>query len=217
MSQHELAEATGMPQPSVARIERGTVSPRTSTLIELLHATGHRLALEPIGQPVPEDPIRQRLTLQITRRTHAALGAGDEIRILRRLRRFGVPFVLIGELAEVVHGSPAKIRRTIEVCAGTTAVARERLDMALEDLQAKPPNAAGLRRTVFGTLRIVTETAAGDPYDVLVRNAAARFVVPGLSVRVTALEDLIRDRRARHTPKDDDAARTLQAVLDATL
>ena len=50
MTQQDLAEAAGMPQPSVARIEAGTVSPRTSTLIALLAATGHRLALEPIGE-----------------------------------------------------------------------------------------------------------------------------------------------------------------------
>ncbi len=49
MTQQQLAQATGMPQPSVARIEAGTVSPRASTLIELLAATGHRLAVEPIG------------------------------------------------------------------------------------------------------------------------------------------------------------------------
>ena len=62
----------------------------------------------------------------------------------------------------------------------------------------------------------MTETAAGDTYDVLLRNAAAQFVVPGLSVRVASLEDLIRDRRSRHSPADVEAARTLQAVLDAT-
>jgi predicted transcriptional regulator len=49
MTQHELAHATGLPQPSIARIESGAVVPRTTTLITILHATGHRLAVEPIG------------------------------------------------------------------------------------------------------------------------------------------------------------------------
>jgi predicted transcriptional regulator len=47
MTQQELARAVDMPQPSIARIERGTVNPRTSTLIAILRATGNRLAIEP--------------------------------------------------------------------------------------------------------------------------------------------------------------------------
>ncbi|MGI8828192.1 MAG: helix-turn-helix domain-containing protein [Candidatus Limnocylindria bacterium] len=39
MTQQQLARAVGMPQPSIARIERGTVLPRTATLTELLAAT----------------------------------------------------------------------------------------------------------------------------------------------------------------------------------
>ena len=49
MTQHELGQAVGMPQPSIARIERGTVVPRTQTLLALLRATGHQLTVEPIG------------------------------------------------------------------------------------------------------------------------------------------------------------------------
>jgi transcriptional regulator with XRE-family HTH domain len=48
MTQQELAEATGMPQPSIARIEAGAVVPRTATLIALLEATGHQLSVVPI-------------------------------------------------------------------------------------------------------------------------------------------------------------------------
>ena len=48
MTQQDLAQATGMPQSSVARIEAGTVVPRTATLIALLEATGHQLAVVPI-------------------------------------------------------------------------------------------------------------------------------------------------------------------------
>jgi predicted transcriptional regulator len=51
MTQHDLAQATRMPQPSIARIESGAVVPRASTLIQILHATGHQLSVEPIGTP----------------------------------------------------------------------------------------------------------------------------------------------------------------------
>ncbi len=61
LTQRELAEAIGMPQPSIARIERGTVVPRTAKLIEILEATGHHLIVEPHGTGVDPSPIRQRL------------------------------------------------------------------------------------------------------------------------------------------------------------
>lgn len=48
MTQQALATAAKVPQPSIARIERGTVTPRAATLIALLHATGHELAVRPI-------------------------------------------------------------------------------------------------------------------------------------------------------------------------
>ena len=57
MTQQQLAEAVGMPQPSIARIERGTVLPRTATLIALLAATGHRLTVEPIAPTVDHEAI----------------------------------------------------------------------------------------------------------------------------------------------------------------
>jgi transcriptional regulator with XRE-family HTH domain len=59
MTQHALARAVGMPQPSIARIERGTVMPRMTTLLALLEATGHQLAVEPIGPSVELDAIRR--------------------------------------------------------------------------------------------------------------------------------------------------------------
>jgi predicted transcriptional regulator len=44
-----------MPQPSIARIEAGTVIPRTATLIALLHATGHQLSVVPIDPAVDRE------------------------------------------------------------------------------------------------------------------------------------------------------------------
>ncbi len=211
MTQHDLARASGIPQPSIARIERGTVIPRTATLIAILEATGHRLAVEPtpIGPPVDHDAIRGQLAKPVARRTLHAFGRppsnprASPVHILRRLRRFGVPFVLIGELAEVVHGAPGRIERSIEVCVATTEVAQERLRLARADLGAKPP----------ARLVVVTQTAAGDPYEVLAPNAVVLFPEPGIEVRVAAIEDLIRARRARCTPEDLHAAEVLLACV----
>lgn len=221
MTQQELARAVGMPQPSIARIESGTVTPRTSTLTAILAATGHRLAIEPLDPAANVEAIRQQLALAVPKRTRDAIGkaAGDPrttpIRILRRLRRFGVPFILIGELAEAVHGSPLplKVARVIEICHARTETADERLAMALDDLRAKSPD--GLEfKTDAGRLHLVAETAAGDDYGVLARNAVGMRVDAGLLVRVAAIEDLIQARVARCTDEDRAASAVLRAVAD---
>lgn len=210
MTQHELARAVRMPQPSIARIERGTVIPRTATLVALLRVTDHRLAVEPIGPSVGPEGIRRRLALAVPMRTRRSLGKVAEDRrrsptqILRRLRRFGVPFVLIGELAEVAHGSPAQVGRVIEVVHARTDVAVERLSLALEDLRAT--------KTDTRHLRLLTETPTGDDYDVLARTAVRMPVDSGLLVRVAAIEDLVRIRLARGTADDRQAAAVLRAI-----
>lgn len=206
MTQHQLAQAASVPQPSIARIERGTVLPRTATLVGLLAATGHRLTVEPIGAPADETAIRKRLAMTVPQRTRASMRATTgPLRILRRLRRFSVPFVLIGELAEVAHGSPARVGRLVEVCHATTDVAMHRLGLAREDLG---------RGADASRLRLATRTDAGDDYDVLARNAVGLHVDAGILVRVAALDDLIRARRALHTPSDQDAADVLVAIQD---
>jgi transcriptional regulator with XRE-family HTH domain len=211
MTQHDLAQATKMPQPSIARIEAGTVVPRTSTLMQLLAATGHQLALEPIGTEVDRTEINRRLRMSVPARTWQATGRAAKDRmtspfhILRRLRRFNVPFVLIGPLAEAAHGAPVKAGWPVEVCHATTDVAKERLALALEDLGEQ----ADATR-----LRLVTETASGDDYDVLERNAVGMHVDAEILVRVASLSDLARMRLAEHTPEDEEAAAMLRAVED---
>ena len=199
MTQHDLARAAGMPQPSIARIEAGTVIPRTATLIELLSATGHQLAVEQADAAVDRGAIRRRLAMEVPTRTPKTG------RILQRLRRFGVPFVLVGELAEAAHGSPLKAGREIEVCVASTDSAKDRLKLALDDLPAT---------TEADRLRVLTETAAGDAYEVLRRNAVTMHVEAGILVLVACLEDLIRARRAHCTAEDQEAARTLAAIIE---
>ena len=218
MTQHDLARAVRMPQSSIARIERGTAIPRTATLMALLEATGHRLAVEPIGPPVSLQAARQRLRMTVPARTWAALGRSvardsrrSPVRILRRLRLFGVAFVLIGDLAEVAHGSPVKVGRMVEVCHAQTDVVRGRLGRALEDLGATTSD--GLEYTTdAGRLRLTTETAAGDDYDMLARTAVRMHVDAGILVPVASLDDLVRIRLARGTPDDRASAAMLRAI-----
>lgn len=206
MTQHELATTVGMPQPSIARLERGAVLPRTATLIAILETTGLQLTAEPLDPPADLAAIRRQQAMQIERRITLALGPAGKnpekspMWALRRLRYFNVPFVLIGDLAEVIHGSPLTMSEAvIEVCHATTDRAQARLAMTLDDLD--PAIVAGLR--------LLIATPAGDTYDQLAGNALPLPIGAGIRVRVAAVEDLVRARRARG---EADAAATLRAI-----
>ncbi len=206
MTQHELAAAVGMPQPSIARLERGSVLPRTATLIAILEATGLQLAAEPVDPPVDLAAIRRRAAMQIERRVTLALGRAGKnpktspLRALRRLRYFKVPFVLIGGLAEIIHGSQLTMSEpVVEVCHATTDAAQARLAMTLDDLDP----------AIVARLRLLTATAAGDTYDLLAGNARPLLIGAGTRVRVAAIEDLVRARRSRG---ETQAAATLRAI-----
>ena len=48
ISQRQLAELSGIKQPQIARIERGSVKPSVHTLLKILTALGKKLAIVPI-------------------------------------------------------------------------------------------------------------------------------------------------------------------------
>ena len=59
LTQRALAQKSGVPQPQIARIERGTVSPRLNTMERLLAETGATLELAPrLGVGVDRGLIR---------------------------------------------------------------------------------------------------------------------------------------------------------------
>ena len=88
LSQRRLAELTGVPQPAIARIERGGVSPRLETLERLLEGTGMTLELAPRpGQGVDRGLIRASLQMTPEERISAAGRAGTELaRFVRAVR-----------------------------------------------------------------------------------------------------------------------------------
>jgi len=53
LSQRELARLSGIPQPSISRIERGQISPTVDTLERLIRACG--MELEPVDVPGERD------------------------------------------------------------------------------------------------------------------------------------------------------------------
>jgi transcriptional regulator with XRE-family HTH domain len=85
LSQRGLARRAGVPQPTIARIESGAVTPNLSTLEQLLASCGYRLALE-AAAPAPADgsAIRELLSLSPAQRLRRAAAEGQNLdRFLR--------------------------------------------------------------------------------------------------------------------------------------
>ena len=73
LSQRGLAQSAGVPQPAIARIESGAVSPRLDTMQKLLAAAGSTLELAPrIGDRVDRSLIRASLARSPEERILAA-------------------------------------------------------------------------------------------------------------------------------------------------
>jgi transcriptional regulator with XRE-family HTH domain len=80
LTQRALAERTGIPQPSIARIEAGETRPRIDTLERLLGATGHALEVEArLGEGVDRSHIRALLALTPDQRGQAAVTAAKNV------------------------------------------------------------------------------------------------------------------------------------------
>lgn len=200
LTQQDLAATANVPQSTIARIEAGTVLPMTATFMALLEATGHELEVVPTGPAVPSGRAKDQRPPTTTAKSRAE----SPVRIAPRLAWFGVPFVVIGDLAEITHGRSGRIGRSIEVCVDSTDVASERLAQALEDLGERA------RR-----LRVVTENAAGDDYSRLKANARRMQVQAGITAPVASVLDLIRARRAAGKQQDLDIAAELRSLLAA--
>lgn len=84
LSQRELAERTGVAQPTIARIESGAASPRCATLDRLLEACGYDVELVPRGGVgVDRSAMRELLALEPGERLRrAAEEAGALARLL---------------------------------------------------------------------------------------------------------------------------------------
>lgn len=90
LSQRALAEATGVLQPQIARIESGAISPRLDTLERLLSATGWTLELSPrIGIGVDRSLIQAALAKTPEDRILAAGDAGRNLATFKEAARRG--------------------------------------------------------------------------------------------------------------------------------
>lgn len=80
LSQRELAEASGVKQPAIARIESGAVVPRADTLDRLLKACGQELHMrQRLGDGVDRTLIREMLKMTPQQRVETGVLAAGAI------------------------------------------------------------------------------------------------------------------------------------------
>lgn len=80
LTQRQLAERAGVPQPTIARIESGAVSPRLATVDRLLAKCGVRLVVEDRpGQGIDRTAIRELLRLTPTERLELAAAEANAL------------------------------------------------------------------------------------------------------------------------------------------
>jgi len=146
------------------------------------------------------------------------------------LDRRGVRYVLIGGLAAVLHGSPLPTLDA-DICPSSDQDNLERLAAALEELDARlrsadtpdgvrfPRDAAFLATIDLANLvtragdvdLAFTPAGTGGFADLLPR--AVVMTIAGVSVRVAALEDVIRSKEAANRAKDHRTLPVLRQLL----
>ncbi len=85
LTQRELSAKVGIPQETIARIERGRVDPRVGTLDRLLEGCGFGLESSPrLGVGVDRSQIRELLRLTPSERLALAMADDAHLVELRR-------------------------------------------------------------------------------------------------------------------------------------
>ena len=221
LSQRALAARAGVAQQEIARYERGRVTPSLERLRALIAACGLELtfALTRADDSYDEQ-IAAALALTPARRLERALGdaqpmqaaraqaagaptpaPGDMLGVLRALDRAAVRYVLIGELAEVLHGSPLlPITGTVTIVA--RAGQRDSLSAAVAAGGGHPTASsvtssidapAGFALDLYGAELVVAPAPAGTHgYEDLRRDATPMRLDEDLTVRVASRVDLVR-------------------------
>lgn len=88
LTQRELAARSGVPQPTIARIEAGRQMPRADTLDKLLRACGWELDMAlRRGQGEDRSLIRSWLSLSVAERADRGAAYGRFLDTVRQARR----------------------------------------------------------------------------------------------------------------------------------
>ena len=235
LTQQQLAERLGRPQPTIARWESGRHVPSMETVRDVARACGLELSY---GLAEHDDSygslIDEQLRLAPAERLQktCAWSTGvlhddaplDARRVLDALHAHGVDFVLAGHLANALHGSPVLgAARHVELVPRPTAANERALRAALEELGAEPQPVDepwGPELDPWQSWRLPDDThvvvtprpAATRGYADLRADAVRLDLDDGLIVTCASLVDLIRiaDRTPRRTRLELAALRALR-------
>ena len=260
LSQRQLAEVGGTSQSAIARYERARSLPDIATLDRLIRACGMELhwRLSPPDK-VEDDQLRSAIAqapevklrgnYRLTRLTGLA-GTGshgsasrsvdgqgfvplDARSLLAELNRHKVPYIVIGRLAALLHGS-GEITQDLDIAVPSCATDRVRLHNALVGLdavllsserttsawRAQPGDLSDdvplSLRTRHGDIDVFLDGADRSlPYrfEELAGNAE-RITVDGRHVRIAALQDVLRMKEESGRTKDLASLRRLFRLDD---
>ena len=243
LTQRELAFRLGKRQAEIARWERGHVVPSLERLRDVVAACGLELT---VGLAVADDsyvaPIAAALQLPTAERLARSLAAAergrraralatgaappaalDVLDVLQAVAEANVAYVLVGEIAEVLHGSPLLPTAGV-ITIVPRAGERSRLDRALDAMQGSPMREPPERAidaperwqlATHGLELVIAPAPAGTHgYDDLRRDAVHIRLGENLKVPVASLVDLVRVAEA--STEDHDRARlpALRATLE---
>ncbi len=220
LSQRELAARARVGQQEIARYERGRVTPSLERLRQLIAACGLELTFGLArADGSYDDVISRMLAVQPAQRLARGLEDAESVRaagaraggaavpqdavgVLRTLERVGLRYMLIGDLAEVLRGSPL-----LPMSGLVTIVPRAGESEALRAVLAvgRGRNVSGATKSlldaeerwrleVFGAELVVVPAPAGTTgYQDLCRDATELAIDDdGLGVSVASLVDLVR-------------------------
>ena len=145
----------------------------------------------------------------------------DPRAVLAAFQRADAAFVVIGGLARVIRGVD-EMTDGVDICPSRVAANRDRVQTALEELEASEIVPAKRTRgaklldftTVAGPLRIVaTPTGVPRGYDALRTGATVEHLGGGLRPLVASTSDLIAMAAARGRPEDLAVVPQLQRIL----
>jgi transcriptional regulator with XRE-family HTH domain len=243
LSQRELALRLGKGQAEIARWERGHVVPSLERLRDVVAACGLELT---VGLTAADDsyvePITAALALHAGERLARSLAAADRARraralatrapapsaldvtgVLQALADANVTYVLAGEIAELMHGSPLMPTAGV-ITIVPRAGERARLNTALQamraNLQSQPTERAvdapeRWQLAAYSLELVIAPAPAGTHgYDDLRPNAITIGLTENLQVQAASLIDLVRIAEASTDSHDRARIPALRATLE---
>jgi hypothetical protein len=128
----------------------------------------------------------------------------DPVGLLGTLQRHQVAYIVIGALGRVLQGTD-ELTRGVDIVPSTKGQNLERLDAALQDLNARYPDGREVRfqgnvpldepvalMTDRGELKVILEPAGTRGYDDLRKAATREGIGRGVRPAIASIDDLAR-------------------------